>query len=451
MDVSAAFVAEDSPTLSVEPADALFEELGKNTYDFRDLLSELIDNAIAARVHDQGLEVVVELHVSESDPRQNHIIVRDNASGIPVDALGDAISPAAVQGTGSLNEHGLGMKQAIAAMGTLRYLITKTAEDEHAHLVEQFRFGPFVPKSIAVPWSRGTEICVGPLKPITRTTALSFSRDTVPYLGARYREFLRPENPEASIQVLMFDFDNDDAEVHRWDVVEVKPVYFHPKTRMNAPVIDHKVFRGPGWRADLVFGYSPVDHEWGELGLKQPSRFDPYAVSLSKQGLDVLMNRRVIIFHQLPELGLTNARHNQYNHIRGEIHLLDGFSTAITKNALIQDSHLQECLSQIAEFLTKGDYLKGATYPTAIPEAALRDRLANWLTTNQIAPRKEVQTEYVVGGLDGHIDILADGEAWELKRDEASGQDVYQLFAYMDMGEFGQGLNRPGEVGDSRP
>lgn len=36
-------------TIEVIPSDALFDELGKNSYDYKDLLSELIDNSIAAR------------------------------------------------------------------------------------------------------------------------------------------------------------------------------------------------------------------------------------------------------------------------------------------------------------------------------------------------------------------------------------------------------------------
>ena len=34
---------------------------------------------------------------------------------------------------------------------------------------------------------------------------------------------------------------------------------------------------------------------------------------------------------------------------------------------------------------------------------------------------------------------MADGEAWELKKGQAAGLDVYQLFAYMDMGNINKG------------
>jgi hypothetical protein len=47
--------------------------------------------------------------------------------------------------------------------------------------------------------------------------------------------------------------------------------------------------------------------------------------------------------------------------------------------------------------------------------------------------------EYPIEGLGGKIDVLADAEAWEIKRDDAYGLDVYQLFAYLDMSDFKKG------------
>ena len=89
----------------------------------------------------------------------------------------------------------------------------------------------------------------------------------------------------------------------------------------------------------------------------------------------------------------------------------------------------------------KRNYLapKRNSDPDALPEAALRDRLANWFKTNKAAQRTNVKTEYPVEGLGGKIDVLADGEVWEIKRDDAYGLDVYQLFAYLDMTDFKKG------------
>jgi hypothetical protein len=54
--------------------------------------------------------------------------------------------------------------------------------------------------------------------------------------------------------------------------------------------------------------------------------------------------------------------------------------------------------------------------------------------------RTDVKTEFVIQGIEGYIDILADAEAWELKTDQADARDVYQLFMYMDVGNFEKGF-----------
>ena len=428
----------------VKPSDNIFSELGNNTYDYKDLLSELVDNSIAARAGNEFLNVTVQIGISDTNPHLNWLTVNDDASGIEPDRLGLAITPAGIQSSGSLNEHGLGMKQAIAGLGELKYLATRVAGEECARAIDDFRFGSIFPKLLETTWPRGTEVAIHKLKAIVRLSTVSYTRDIVPYLGARYRRFLTASNPKVRIVIRMLDIDDADADgnaitVNEWLVDEIKPVYFHPRTRKNAPVVDHQKFKAPGWEAELVFGYSPEGFEWEELGLPQPTRFHPYANSLSRQGLDIILNDRVIIFHQLPELGLVGTRHNNYNNIRGEIILKSGFTTAITKNSIIATEHWKQCLSEINEFMDTKGYIKSKTYPDALPESALRDRLAHWLETNDVARKNDVKKEYPVEGLGGKIDVLADGEAWEIKRDDAYGLDVYQLFAYLDMTEFKKG------------
>ena len=165
----------------------------------------------------------------------------------------------------------------------------------------------------------------------------------------------------------------------------------------------------------------------------------PYKVSINKQGLDIINNDRVIKFHQLSEIGLVATRHNKYNYIRGEIDLINGFTTAITKNNIIIDNNFNELIEKIKEILNSKGYLEKKSYPDEIPENLLRDRLKKFFKSSKMFKKNNVQTEYPVEGLGGFIDILADGEPWELKVNEADGLDVYQLFAYMDMGNFEKG------------
>jgi hypothetical protein len=433
--------------INVLPSDNIFEELGHNTYDYKDLLSELIDNSLAAR-DGKSVRVHLDLYV-DKDQRPHRFVISDDAAGIPAEKLGSAITPAGIKTDGSLNEHGLGMKQAVAALGQLESLVTKTADRELALEITGFRFGEIeVPEK---PFDKvsGTTISVRNLKPIVVTNATSYTRSIVPYLGARYRRFLRPDNPILDLTISIRNMDTDDIQ-YTWPVKEIKPTYFHPSTRENRPVFSKFGIEGSGWRAELTFGYAPKDtSEYEELGVDVPNKFHPYRVSLATQGLDIIFHDRVILFHQLSELGIVNQRHSDYNAVRGEIVLLNGFATAITKNSVILDEHFRDCIAQTTQILTgategpnhrKENYIQHKSYPEEIPEALLRDRLMEWLKNNPLQKKAAVSKEYAVEGVEGFIDILADGEAWELKRDQASALDVYQLFMYMDLGDLTKGF-----------
>lgn len=441
-------VTQSNQTTSVTASDRIFYELGKNSYDYKDLLSELIDNSIAASYNNRILNVLIEIGVDNNNNKK-YFIIKDDAKGIPQDSLGDAISPAKIQTSGGLNEHGLGMKQAVAALGKLKYLITKTQEEETGRLIKKFGFGTIPVFNCKYEFDSGTEICVVELNSIVDTNATNYTRHIVPYLGARYRRFLRPDNRKMNLKLRIFNTETNSVQ-NEWLVEEVKPIYFNPSTRTNSPVINNYCLEGAGWRAKFTFGYAPKDeNEYEELGLEKPNKFHPYHVSLKNQGFDIIFHDRVILFHQLSELGIIDVKHNDFNTIRGEIILENGFQTAITKNLIIHDENFKDLINRIARILHGEDagpgsqprnYLERRSYPEEIPEKLLRDRLANWLKTNPaIGPKSNVSIEYVVEGIEGYIDIFADNEAWELKTGVVSAIEVYQLFMYMDVKDVNKG------------
>ena len=342
------------------------------------------------------------------------------------------------------------MKQAIATIGSLKYLATKTADEQSARVIREFKFGSIDTfLSDQFQYESGTEICIVNLNPIVNTHQGVMTRSIVPYLGARYRNFLKPDNREVEI-FIEFINQYDGSIQNSWPIHEVKPIYFHPGTRSNKPVIEKHDLRGASWEAKLTFGYAPDNiEEYEELGFEEPNKFHPYRVSINTQGLDILLHKRVILFHQLHEVGIIESRHNRYNRVRGEIELISGFSTAITKNAIIADKNFQECIERITDILRgeaqgpgneKKNYLHTKTYPDQIPERLLRDRLRNWLQTNPLAPRKTVHTEYVLEGIEGYIDVYTDQDAWEIKIEQANALSVYQLFMYMDIGKIDKGF-----------
>ncbi len=431
-------------TFTVEPTNNIFRELGNNTYNYLDLLSELIDDSIAARIPNEKLLIEVELVMSEDNKKEQVLIVRDNAKGIAFDEIASAISPAWNSGGKTLNEHGMGMKQAIAGLGELSYLATKTEATNPATVITEFKFGNVTPLNCDVAWEHGTEICIKNLKDIVEKGQQYYTKYLIPYLGARYRRYLSGEQPEVRINFRMLSADKKDQNgypetIREWMVQPVAPIYFHPNLRNNKPVIEKKILTGNDWKAEITFGYAPNDSEYETIGMEKVKSYHPYYVSISRQGFDILKNDRVINFHQLSEIKLINTRHNCYNLIRGEINLLSGFTTAITKNAIVSDRAYRELMEKIKEILEEKRYLEKKTYPDELPENLLRDRLVNIFKTSVVYSKKNVVSEYTVGKLNGKVDILADGEAWEIKTQQINGLDVYQLFAYMDMGDIENG------------
>lgn len=426
--------------IQVDPSDKIFRQLGHNNYSDFDIISELIDNAIAERTDDRVLEVEVTVGVSDENAPESFFEIRDNASGIARDELGEAISPGATaqEQEESLNEHGVGMKQAVAAAGELDYLKTKDTGEETATVIREFAFGDLEYEEETVPYDQGTEIRVTQLRQKLRSGWRAYGQWIRAYLGARYRRFLDPRDPEMELKLEWKNL--DEGTKYDWWVSPIEPIYFHPSKRQNRPVVLKKEFRGDDWKAEVTFGYAPEeDDEYEELGVEKPKRYEPYAVALKKQGLDILKNDRVIQFHQLAEIGLVKSPHNQYNHIRGEIDLLQGFSTAITKNLIENDERFEELMQKVKNFLESEDLISGKRVPSKIPEPCLRDRLKDHLENRTIDPKDDVTTEFAVQGLGGYIDVLADGEAYELKVGQAGGLDVYQLLAYMDLGGFDTG------------
>lgn len=427
--------------IDVQPNNKLFKELGNNTYDFVDLISEFIDNSISAR-KDKLLSIDIEIGICENENKFSYIIIRDDAKGIEKNLLSEAISPGTCVGNDDLNEHGLGMKQAIAALGDLKYIATKTEEDLKTIVIEELKFGKIISKLIDTNWQHGTEICVNNLKSIVPKNSAIYTKTVTKYLGARYKRYLKMENPKMKLSIKLLDVDeecNINSTINEWEVSEIKPVYFHPYKRKNEPILKKEKFIGLNWEAEFTFGYAPKDEEYDEMELQVPKNYEPYTVSQSKQGFDVIKNDRVINFHQLSQLNLVPSKHSKYNYIRGEIDLKKGFTTATTKNYVIHDSNFIELIGKIQKLLTDRKYLQKRTYNDELPENLLRDRLAHHFKTRTINPMKDAKTEYAVEGLGGYIDILANGEAWELKTTPVTGLEVYQLFAYMDMGNIEKG------------
>lgn len=434
----------------VKPSSRLFAELGNTPYEIEDLVCELIDNSLAASVSE-----ITNIYIDLGFDRKNRPIyftIRDDASGIEFNELPLVVSPGAKSSsTNPLNEHGLGLKQAVAAMGTLEYLTTRSIKEDLTSTITKLDYGEIPVIRDNKLSTHGTEIKVS----ITENSKMrnkteKFYKDRfIEFIGATYRRFLRPGSRKAFIKVNYYDYNNHLKTTV--DVVAVSPTYYSNGT--DNPLIFNFPITGEGYEARLTFGFSPrTDYERQELGIDEITGI--YSNTLEHQGLDLIMNGKVLVFHQLSELKLVKSRHNQYNYVRGEIELIHGFKTFVTKNGVVNDSVFAQCIEQIRKILngeSEGpegliDYLGKASVLDIIPEACLRDRLKSVIDQypDSIYPSKENQTEHVVEYIEGKIDIYSlmnDGSIriWELKNEDAVAKDVYQLYMYMDVEGASQG------------
>lgn len=216
-------INESSQTTKVEPSNNIFKELGNNTYDYKDLLSELIDNSVAQIIPNKQLDVRIDIFIDDTNTAIEFIIF-DTASGIARNDLGICITPAGKLSKSGLNEHGLGMKQAVSAIGDLNYLASKTENETDGVLVREFAFGNIKTYNVPdFPLEHGTIISIKNLKKIINTNAGAITNTIPKYLGARYRKYLVADNKILNLELSLKKYDTKDV-IQQWTIKEVKPI-----------------------------------------------------------------------------------------------------------------------------------------------------------------------------------------------------------------------------------
>lgn len=435
--------SSDVESIDLVPFDKAYDEVGRNNYDFIDMVSELVDNSIAAKLDDET--VTIQVIIKLENGKLSNLTVKDDASGIESNMLSEVLSLGYMNPKKGLNEHGMGLKQVIPALGSLDYLSTKTVSMEktaNIHL-DKIRW-----KNIPITYDNsieghGTIISINVTKYSSNAKLRYYRNSFKALLGARYRRYLKGDPPR--VKLFLQVFESNEKKIDEW-VAPVEPLYFNTDTRDNKPEFLRFPLSGNGWKALLTFGNAPTDEECNERGWEVPTEESPYYVSQSKQGFDVIIHDRVLLFHQLSEMGIVGQRHPGYNHIRGEIDLVEGFTTNVTKNSLRKDACYQELANKIAAIL-KGEaegpngkktrYISSSPLSSIIKEYVYRDRLKKCIEEDDLFDTKRVTTEFTLENNLGRIDILADmndgtREIWEVKTHDANGEDVYQTYMYMD-------------------
>jgi hypothetical protein len=124
--------------------------------------------------------------------------------------------------------------------------MTKTATESVGRIVREFRYGAVPVFETPFDGDSGTVISIVALKPIVVVHAATITKTIIPYLGARYRRFLKEGNPQIDLSLSISSAKNPSTTIYSWKVQQVKPIYFHPSTRENRPVFLNYPLQGNG-------------------------------------------------------------------------------------------------------------------------------------------------------------------------------------------------------------
>jgi hypothetical protein len=444
-----------SPTkITAAPAPESYPTSGRTNYTYEEALAEFIDNSISARDLGEQLKVVVRVYIEKNVPVK--LSVEDNGIGIPEESIPSVIALGKTIGNGSFNEHGMGLKQAAWWMGDSHAITTTTASAQYIVTFSPLNHETtvsYTDKPAGTKSFTKLEIQIRPGSTFIPQETRA-CKNLLLQLGARYRRFLHSTTGGQPDLILVYEtFSKDEGEpdftqAKSERVSVVSPFYY--RAGNDAPFLDRcKVKADDGsWEIELTLGLAPTEEQHDKLGTPpdaRPKKGHPYYVGLDKQGLDLMIKGRVLKFHQLSEIGLVPARHNSFNHVRGEINLLSGFKTQRTKNGLLTDSkNWPDMIARVKRIMENEDpkVKIGRNLLARIDDDDLSDvdeAIYQWRIAKMLKkvenwnPKKEpVNAEVQLGqGIDVRSDIVVGETIWEIKKGESTPHDLMQLVMYL--------------------
>lgn len=417
--------------------DRLLNELGNNNCDFISLISEFIDNVAAELIHCIEAEIKITIGGpwvtgtkgrKSLDLSKSFIEIEDNGPGISFENLSTALSLANTTNQMGLHEHGLGMKTAIVSLGELDYLVTKSKDDLIAHRVEKLLAQGDLQVYEDPNFDKiGTKIRIKNLKAKVKKRKEEYTTTVVDHLGARYSNLLTGTLNKKKIKIIVqlqdengkIVQDSNGQEAY-WDIKPHFPIY-----QNNRPLIN-KELKGKDWSAHLEFGFAPDESEYEQYNIEKPAKHHPYEQWAKK--IDIIMHDRILKRVNLSDLQLKYAD-AYFAPFVGRLTLRHGFKTSMTKDGVLHDENWEELITQVQELCEPIIKSRVHTKKCVQDESFYRDKLYN---IQKFGEEKEVYKEFPVEGCDGHIDLVVEKECWELKAEQATGKDVYQVLYYID-------------------
>lgn len=310
----------------------IFRGLSKQNILFHQCIGELVDNAIAAKIEDKKFRIDIIFIKNEGENDIVDVYIADNCKGMSLELFKKGLQlgeSATIENR--LNEHGFGMKNALATMSGENgpwNIWTKTLDEDTVYSAK----GPFTtemyirddvpfPEEDFLPTDISTLVKVKVKLTFIQTVQgrgapskeLSNLREwLIEHLGVLYRGYLE-QDPKTFEHngVLVVSIGNDSLQV---------PPIPVPLGNMNTDYIDVEL-GGNVYR--LEYKHGTLDEvKRNSLVRGEKAKFY-YQKNIPTQGVDIRLGKRVIATRQFETIWKTDdkelSRHNNYNDFLGEL------------------------------------------------------------------------------------------------------------------------------------
>lgn len=122
-------MAKQTKYIDISPHRSILIKIAQTGYSIQEALSELIDNAIDARLAKQKLTVNIDIS-------SDMVVITDNASGMTEEQATKAIRLGFSEKKGQLGEFGLGLKTSTSFLGKSFTLITTPKDSDEEYVLE---------------------------------------------------------------------------------------------------------------------------------------------------------------------------------------------------------------------------------------------------------------------------------------------------------------------------
>ena len=432
-----------------------FIGLSKQNLLFHQALGELIDNSVAAFI-DKDKPCVVNILIRQySDKRNYDLYLFDNSSGMDIEELKGALDLGRPPISNSrLNEHGFGMKNAIATLtsGVNAWQIwTKTKNGPLLSVKGPFDTEMYISDDEPLPSefveegvSTLTYVEVSPecIQSVQGRGSKAIDINSlkswiIEHLGVMYRGLLEPTPERKYVPRLMLMLKTiKDEDIREYNIYPAKlPMAYTERKRIKVTI--------EGQVLECLYEYGTLDEEAAREGIiiaeDKKEKFKYYYQGNQKtQGIDISIDGRVIATKQFESIwkgsdGESLKRHNDYNGFIGELKIpkVDRgiLSTINNKTDFnINDPGWSDIFAAMA------DYKPIKNIKSKSEEQLKQEWIKHLKETN---PEDEIDDEHYVWESGARIDVYRKTPhneifIYELKVGKATPLHLYQLKMYWD-------------------